>query len=216
MGRSSWVSLLALIATALVAAPAAPASAAAVEAAPLSAADQADLHRIEAYLDAMHTLKADFQQSNPDGSISTGDFYLARPGRMRFEYAPPQHLVIVSDGNYVAINDQDEHQLTFYPVGLTPAWFLLREGIKLSGDVTVTRFERDPGALRVTAVQTRHPDAGSITMVFSDHPLQLIKWTVVDPQQNSTTVAILNPQEGVSLDNKLFILPNRYSVQQRN
>jgi outer membrane lipoprotein-sorting protein len=159
----------------------------------------------------MHTLKADFQQSNPDGSVSTGVVYLSRPGRLRFEYAPPQHLTIVSDGNYVAVNDKDEHQVTFYPVDLTPAWFLLREGIKLSGDVTVTHFARDPGALRVTAVQTRHPDAGSITLVFSDHPLQLVKWTVVDPQQNSTTVAILNPQEGVTLDNNLFTLPTRPS-----
>jgi outer membrane lipoprotein-sorting protein len=186
---------------------------AAAQAAPvqaqLSAQDQADLHRIEAYLDAMHTMSANFEQSNPDGSISTGKVLLSRPGKMRFEYAPPTNMLIVSNGDYVAVDDKDVKNVTFYPVSATPAWFLLREGIRLSGDVTVTRFSRDPGALRVTAVQTRHPDAGSITLVFSLQPLQLVKWAVVDAQQNTTTVALQNQTFGISLPASLFILPNR-------
>jgi hypothetical protein len=98
--------------------------------------------------------------------------------------------------------------VTFYPVASTPAWFLLRESIRMSGDVTVTRFERGPDALRVTAVQTKSPDNGAITLVFSDHPLQLVKWDVLDATQHATSIALSDPHEGVKLDPKLFILPN--------
>ncbi|HTH97616.1 MAG TPA: outer membrane lipoprotein carrier protein LolA [Stellaceae bacterium] len=175
----------------------------------LSAQDEADLHRIETYLNNLHTMKADFEQSNPDGSVSSGKLMLSRPGKMRFEYAPPTNMLIVSDGDNVAVDDKDVKNITYYPVSTTPAWFLLREGIKLSGDVTVTKFARDPGAIRVTAVQTKHPDAGSITMVFSLQPLQLVKWIVVDPQQNSTTVALQNQTFGMSFPASLFYVPNR-------
>jgi outer membrane lipoprotein-sorting protein len=178
-------------------------------AATLDARDQADLKRIESYLDGIRTLKAEFDQTNPDGSVSSGDVYMLRPGKMRFEYAPPTQLLIVSDGNYVGVNDLEMKQVTFYPVASTPAWFLLRESIRMSGDVTVTGFERGPDSLRVTAVQTRSPDNGAITLVFSDHPLQLEKWEVLDTTRHTTSIALAEAHEGVKLDPKLFELPQR-------
>ena len=195
----------ALLAALLLALPVA--ATAAPRAATLSARDQADLKRIESYLDGIKTLKAEFDQTNPDGSVVSGDVYMLRPGKMRFEYAPPTQLLIVSDGNYVGVNDLEMQQVTFYPGASTPAWFLLRESIRMSGDVTVTRFERGPDALRVTAVQTKSPDNGAITLVFSDHPLQLVKWDVLDATQHATSIALSDPHEGVKLDPKLFVLP---------
>ena len=185
----------------------ADAATAAPRAAVLSDRDQADLKRIEAYLDGIKTLKAEFDQTNPDGSLVSGNVYMLRPGKMRFEYAAPTQLLIVSDGNYVGVDDLEMQQVTFYPVASTPAWFLLRESIRMSGDVTVTRFDRGPDSLRVTAVQTKSPDNGAITLVFSDHPLQLVKWDVVDPTQHATSIALSEPHEGVKLDSKLFVLP---------
>lgn len=182
---------------------------AAPTAAALTTADQADLKRIEAYLDGIKTLKAAFDQTNPDGSIVSGDVYMLRPGKMRFEYAPPTQLLIVSDGNYVGVNDLEMQQVTFYPVASTPAWFLLRESIRMSGDVTVTRFDRGPDSLRVTAVQTRSPDNGAITLVFSDHPLQLVKWEVLDATQHATSIALFEAHQGIKLDPKLFVLPQK-------
>jgi outer membrane lipoprotein-sorting protein len=95
----------------------------------------------------------------------------------------------------------------FYPVDSTPVWFLLRESIKLSGDVTVTRLERGNKVLRVTCVQTKDQNAGSITLVFSDQPLALRQWTVVDQQGHTTTVALDNIDTGAQVDPALFKLP---------
>ena len=178
-------------------------------AAALTPQDQADLQRIEAYLGNIKTLQAPFQQTNPDGSTAEGELYLSRPGKMRFEYQPPVQMFIVSDGNYVAVDDLELKSVQFFPVDSTPVWFLLREAIKLSGDVTVTRFERGPKSLRVTCVQTKDPNAGAITLVFQDDPLVLKQWIVLDPQHRLTTVALVDPREGVQLKPEMFYLPNR-------
>jgi outer membrane lipoprotein-sorting protein len=184
-----------------------PADAAAPRAVALSAQDSADLHRIETYLESIKTLTADFEQTNQDGSTSEGKLMLSRPGRMRFEYQPPIKMFIVSDGNYVAVDDTELKQVQFYPVDATPVWFLLREGITLSGDVTVTKLEHGPHTIRVTCVQTKDPNNGSITLVFSDQPLTLQQWIVVDQQGRSTAVALINVETGAKLDPALFRLP---------
>jgi outer membrane lipoprotein-sorting protein len=178
-------------------------------AAPLSADDAADLKRIEAYLGGIKTMQAPFQQTNPDGSTADGELYLSRPGKMRFEYQPPVQMFIVSDGNYVAVDDLELKNVQFFPVDDTPVWFLLREAIKLSGDVTVTRLERGPKVLRVTCVQTKSPNDGAITLVFQDDPLVLKQWIILDPQHRLTTVALLDPRFGVDLKSEMFYLPHR-------
>ena len=180
----------------------------------LDQADQADLKRIEDYLQGIHTLKASFDQTDPDGTVVSGELYMSRPGKMRFEYAPPSQLLIVSDGNYVGVDDLEMRQVTYYPVASTPVWFLLRESIRMSGDVTVTKFERGFDSLRVTAVQTNGPENGSITLVFGDHPLELVKWDVLDPSRQLTSIALSDPEEPATLDPALFDLPqNHHSTQ---
>lgn len=182
-------------------------AASAVRATTLSDADFADLKRIEAYLDKIHTLEARFSQTTADGAVADGRVWLSRPGKMRFEYAPPQQLTIISNGDFVAVDDQELKNVSFYPVESTPIWFLLRAGIQLSGDVTITKFERGPKTLRVTAVQTKDPGSGAITLVFTDQPLELHQWQIIDGQNRITTVALSNPQEGVALSAELFRLP---------
>ncbi len=205
--RRPRIAALALFFTALF--PVAPQPAAAAPAA-LPAGptqDAADLKRIETYLDGIRTLTARFEQTNDDGSTATGKVWLSRPGRMRFEYAPPVRMTIVSNGDYVAVDDQELKQVQFYPVDSTPVWFLLREGIKLSGDVTVTGFERGPKTFRVTCVQAKDPHNGSITLVFSDDPLSLRQWSVLDAEGRTTTVALVDPQPEATVDAALFKLP---------
>ncbi|HEV2677707.1 MAG TPA: outer membrane lipoprotein carrier protein LolA [Aliidongia sp.] len=181
--------------------------AAAPVAATLTAQDQADLKRVEVYLDGIKTMQALFQQTNPDGSTAEGELFMSRPGKLRFEYQPPVQMFIVSDGNYVAVDDLELKNVQFFPVESTPVWFLLREAIKLSGDVTVTRFERGPKSLRVTCVQTKDPGNGGITLVFQDDPLVLKQWIVLDPQHRVTTVALVDPRQGVPLKPEMFYLP---------
>jgi len=170
----------------------------------LSPAEFADLRQIAAYLDGIHTMTAHFQQTTSGGGDSTGALWVQRPGKMRFQYDPPNPLLMFSDAFYVYYWDPDLKQLSKIALRNTPAWFLLREPISFGDDVMVTRFEHTGNAERVTIVQTADPNDGSLTMDFTENPLVLRQWTVVDGKGKATTVVLSNVQFGMALSPDLF------------
>jgi outer membrane lipoprotein-sorting protein len=175
------------------------------QAAALSPRDAADLARIEAYLNGVHTLKARFLQVAPDGRTAEGVAWLDRPGRMRFQYDPPSPLLLVAGHGLFFFNDKQLKQTTNLPLDATPLGLLLRDNLHLSGDVTVTGISRLPGQLQVTMVRTNAPGDGSLTLVFADQPLALRQWSVVDAQRRETRVTLFNIELGGNFDQRLFV-----------
>lgn len=177
--------------------------------APLSDKDKADVARVEEYLNSVTTLKARFLQIAGNGNQAEGTAYLSRPGRMRLQYDPPSPLLVVADGTFLIVHDQELGEPSYIPLGSTPAGVLVRENVRLIGqDVTVTRVVRLPGVLNVSLVETEEPEAGEITLVFSESPFALRQWRVVDAQGSTTTVSLYESQTGLKLDPKLFEFKN--------
>ena len=86
----------------------------------------AELDRIERYLNSLQTLQSKFVQNNPDGSHALGTLYLQRPGRMRFEYDPPTPIRLYATGNFFIHVDMELEQASHYPLNETPANFILK------------------------------------------------------------------------------------------
>jgi outer membrane lipoprotein-sorting protein len=170
----------------------------------LSTQDTLELQRIAAYLNGIRTMTARFQQIANNGGLTTGQLWVARPGRMRFEYEPPNAITLLADSTSVYYWDKQLNQTSKYDLRSTPAWFFLRDPISFGADVIVTRFEHTGAVARVTVVETEQPDAGSLTLVLSENPLTLRQWTVVDQQAKTTTVTLSGLQFGMALDPKLF------------
>ena len=178
----------------------------ATEAAPkdLSDDDKATVNKVEKYLNELLTLKSRFLQATSNGDYTEGTLYLSRPGKMRIEYDPPAQLLIVADGTWLIYNDIELDQITHLPLGTTNANILLKEKISFShGDLTVSKVENAPGVIGIT-VATSDEESGQLTLVFSDKPLELKKWIVVDPLGITTSVSLLSTQRDISLDPKLF------------
>jgi len=171
----------------------------------LAPQDALELPRIAAYLNGIRTMTARFRQIAANGVASTGKLWVARPGRMRFEYDPPNPIRLLADSTFVYYWDDELKQASKYELRSTPAWFLLRDPISFEADVTVTAFQRVGGnTIGVTVVENAQPDAGSLTLVFTENPLTLRQWIVVDQQGKTTTVTLSDLQFGVALDPKLF------------
>jgi outer membrane lipoprotein-sorting protein len=171
----------------------------------LTQADTLELQRIAASLNGIRTMTAHFRQIANNGAVSEGKFWVARPGRMRFEYDPPNLIRLLADSTYVYYWDNELKQASKYELRSTPAWFLLRDPIAFGADVTVTAFQRVGGAtIGVTVVENAQPDAGSLTLVFTENPLTLRQWIVVDQQGKTTTVTLSDLQFGMALDPALF------------
>lgn len=170
----------------------------------LSPQDQADLGRIEAYLNGISSLKAHFMQVAPDGAVSEGTAWLERPGRLRFQYDPPSPYLLIASHGVLTFNDSALQQTSNIELSRTPLGMLLGEHVQLSGPVTVTGFERYPGQLQVSLVRTSSPGDGTLTLVFADPPLSLRQWTVLDAQQRETHITLYNAQTGGKFDPSLF------------
>jgi outer membrane lipoprotein-sorting protein len=180
--------------------------------------DQAEITRIQNYLNGIHTLKAHFIQVAPNGGISQGTAWLDRPGRMRFQYDPPTPLLLVAGHGVVVFHDASLEQTSNIPIGVTPLGILLAERIVLGGDVTVTGMRHLPGQIEMTLVRTAHPREGSLTLVFADNPLTLRQWTVTDAQGQRTTITLTNIELGGKFDQSLFefIDPRFFQNHQSN
>jgi outer membrane lipoprotein-sorting protein len=180
-----------------------------------SAQDRADVARVEAYLNQIRSLSAGFIQVSPQGALSEGEFYLRRPGRLRFAYAPPSPLLIVGDGVWVVLYDSETNQVDRIPIGETPLSVLTRDKVDFSKGLEVAKVARRPGVLEVTVVDPAQREQGSITLVFADQPLELRQWLVTDSQGQVTTVQLRDARANVDLDAKLFVFVDPPNVRQR-
>ncbi len=172
---------------------------------PAAAQSGRDLARINAYLNGLTTAEGAFVQIAPDGETSDGRFYISRPGRIRFEYTPPNPSLVVSDGVWVVIYDMRNCSNQTLPLDQTPLSLLLAENVNLRQEGVVTNIDRRPGQMRVTAVNPKSPDQGSITLIFNDNPLELRQWIVTDPEGANTTVILSEVTRGVKPPVRLFL-----------
>lgn len=179
----------------------------------LTEQDVADLTRLEDYLNGISTLRANFQQYTNNGGLAYGRIYLRRPGRLRVEYDPPVQVLIVADGIVVSYYDGELDQVTQAPIGSSPLWFLLREDISLREGVAIAGIDRAPGVIRVSAFEDDEPEAGQVTLVFADAPLQLKQWSILDAQGTEVRVGLQGVSLGGALANELFATPTSKKIQ---
>lgn len=182
----------------------------------LSLQDKNDVARIESYLNSVRTLSADFIQISPDSSISRGRFYLKRPGRLRFEYEPPAPILVVADGTYVNYFDVELGQLSQIGVYSTSLGVVIAKEVNLNGRVAVTSVKRDAAVISLTTIDTLEPGRGTLTLIFSERPLELRKWEIIDPQGLLTTVALDEVSVNLELAPSLFIFRRSESVESIN
>ena len=170
----------------------------------LSAADRETVQRLETYLNNIKTMQADFQQIASTGQSARGIFYLSRPGKLRVQYTEPEPAFLLANQTLLVYVDETLGQESYVPTGSTPVSFLLADTISLNGDVRIERVQAKDNVIRVGLVQRDDPDAGALTLVFTDLPLELRQWTVTDPQGVKTTIALNNTSYGRKLDPALF------------
>ncbi|HEX3406001.1 MAG TPA: outer membrane lipoprotein carrier protein LolA, partial [Caulobacteraceae bacterium] len=141
--------------------------------------DEELVQRAIHYLDGLASVKGRFQQADQKGGTADGTFYMARPGRARFEYDAPSSLLITSDGKTVILTDQQRHTFQRVALASTPLGVFLGDHIRIDQGAHVTQVDRTQGGFAITAVGPRARD-GQITLYFADKPLRLTGWQVTD------------------------------------
>ena len=170
-----------------------------------AAAAPVDVTGINNYLVAMRSATGRFRQTNPNGSVQTGTFYLLKPGRIRFEYDAPKGAMVIADGEWVGVFDpKSNRNPTRYPLSKTPLSLLLRERLSLREPGMVLGATRDAQGTHITVVDPRAPQEGRMVMRFADAPVRLRGWTITTKAGQRTTVALTELRTGVGIDRSLF------------
>ena len=163
------------------------------------------LDDLSSYLNAMTTAESAFIQITDDGRQSTGRMYIKRPGRIRFEYDPPEIALVIVGGGQVAVFDPKANaEPTRFPLIHTPLSLLLEKTVDLARrDMVVTHKSEGPITFMVLQDPDR-PEYGSIQLMFTDNPVQLSQWIVDDNSGGQTQIVLGDWIEGQKLPNILF------------
>jgi outer membrane lipoprotein-sorting protein len=163
------------------------------------------LDKVNTYFNSVTTLVGKFVQVGPDGNKTEGQFYMQKPGKIRFEYDPPSPIELISDGDTVAVRDRKLATQDIYPLSQTPLKFLLSDKLDLMKDANVVGIYQDELFITVV-IEEKNVLAGTnrLMIMFGKKDIQLKQWTVTDPQGYDTTVAVSDLDTSKKPDPKLF------------
>ena len=170
-----------------------------------NSAQRAQVDKVSAYLSSIQQLVGDFVQVGPDGSRVRGEFYIQKPGKVRFDYEPPSRIEIIADGQSVVVRDRKLATQDLYPLSQTPLRFLLSERIDLLKETNIIGVRADDTFVTVTIEETQ-PLVGTsrLVMMVGAKDFKLKQWTITDPQGYDTTVAVSNLDNSKRPDPSLF------------
>lgn len=175
-------------------------------AAQLSEDDNAAVTLLNTYLNEIVNMKGEFTQTSPRGQIANGVFYISKPGKMRFEYAPPSPLLVVSDGRWVTVKNTTRNKDDQYPLAATPLKLVLAGEVNLFEQAVILKVESQDNLVAVTMEEKDQLVAGQLTMVFDREANDLVQWIILDGKGQRTTVQLSNVDKGVEPDPKLFVV----------
>lgn len=163
-----------------------------------------EVKEVEDYLNNIKTMEARFVQSASNGAMAEGKLYIAKPNKIRMEYDAPLSVMIIGDGDYIVYNDKELDQVTHIDYDDIPATLILGNNIKIDGDeVKITGFYKDAGTTTIT-LQHKNNDIGPITLTFTNDPMELKQWKIVDPQSVEVTVSLYDIKSDEELSKDLF------------
>jgi outer membrane lipoprotein-sorting protein len=181
-----------------------------------AAAEKLSLAELSRYLNGLTTAQAAFTQTNADGSQVNGTLYIKRPGRARFEYAPPERSLVMVGGGQVAIFDSKSNQPPEqYPLRRTPLNVILAPKVNLAQAKMVVGHDEVGNTTRVLAQDPKNPEYGTIELVFTANPTALRQWILTDDLGSQTRVQLADLETGVALSGFLFDITAERARQNR-
>ncbi|RKT27972.1 outer membrane lipoprotein-sorting protein [Roseovarius halotolerans] len=182
-----------------------------------AAAEKLSLGAISGYLNGLKTAEGEFTQINDDGTISTGRIYIKRPGRVRFEYDPPERTLVVADGDRVGVVDPKSNTgPEAYPLHRTPLKIVLARNVDLTRERMVTGHASDGKTTTIQAQDPENPEYGNIELVFTADPVELRQWVINDSAGARTTVVLGDLRTGMQLADDRFVIPGVGPIERRD
>lgn len=191
-------------ATLTAAAPVMQAEAAKLQGIEITPEVQAGVEKLNAYFNSFQTLQGDLTQTSPRGRTAKGVFYLAKPGKLRFEVEPPTPYIMASDGKWLTLTNKQMNKGDQFPLSKTPMRLLVSNKLDLLQEAVVLNFEQNGGTTTIALADKKGSMPGQIILVFDDARNELQQWVIIDGKGQKTTVQLANLEKDVKINPKLF------------
>ncbi len=181
------------------------ATAAKIQPIELSEEQKLSIAKINTFMNSFQSLRGDFTQISPRGQTSRGIVLISKPGKMRFEYEPPNPLLIVSDGRWLTIKNKVKERGDQYPLSSTPLRLVVAPKINLLTETDIVGYEQKDGLISVAFQDKKTSIGGYLVLVYDEASNALQQWIIVDGKGRKTTVQLANIEFGQTFDPKLFV-----------
>ena len=171
-------------------------------------ADPYSLPNVSEYLTNLKLLKANFSQTNADGTKSSGTILIKRPGRMRFEYyKPDKTLVLVSAGALAIFDPKGDEDPITYPIKNNPISLILNDKVDLLNSEIVEDYKVSIEEAVLTIRDSKKPERGSVELVFAGPKPELEKFTIKNENGSSTSISLIDIEYPQQINETLFSIP---------
>lgn len=157
----------------------------------VAAVDTKLVGKAEVYLNSITGIIGEFSQVAGEKK-DNGKFYMLRPGRIRLDYTTSP-IQLISNGQDLYFVDKALDQITTVPLTSTPAGILIRKNINLSNaDIVVSETKSANNSFALRMHIKGQEGIGYMIVNFSESPVSLQSWTVVDATGNAVDVVFKN------------------------
>lgn len=202
MNKLNWMMAL-LVFVGMGLAPAAHARSKGIE---LSEEQRQAIEDVNTYFNGFTTLKGEFTQLGNTGNVSTGVVIISKPGKMRFEYAPPNPFVVVSDGRWVAVLNRTKKVADQYPLATTPLRLLLAKEMNLLKNAVIKAADIQDGLITLRLEDKDQMVSGELVLIYDSNQNALRQWIVMDGDGRRTTISLDNLVPDEPADPSLFVV----------
>ena len=165
---------------------------------------KASVVKINAYFNSFQTLRGELVQTSPRGRSAKGVFFIAKPGKLRFEVEPPTPYIMASDGKWLTLTNKKMNKGDQFPLSKTPLRLLVSNQLDLLKEADVISFAQDGGITTIALSDKKGSIPGQIVLVFDETQDVLQQWIIIDGKGQRTTVALANIEKDVKINPKLF------------
>jgi outer membrane lipoprotein-sorting protein len=168
-----------------------------------SSHDRRLITEIQNYLNSLHNITGKFTQIDSKGHVQSGQFFLSKPGKLRWEYQRPKAICILMNGDKILYRDQRLNQTYEYQSPGFMLQLLTSEQINLFTSAVTAKTSGASVDLYVTMPSgSSEQTPQTFIMRFSKNPLELLGLTLSDGTKIRITTIIKYPK----LSDKIFTL----------
>jgi len=159
---------------------------------------------------AIRTMAGRFLQIDARGNRTEGTFFLERPDKIAFRYAPPSRESIISVGRGFYVLDRKEHTYYAYPQDQVPLRQFLADKIDLF-QANILDVVSTDSFISVTISDQTLVGTVQVALIFSIDTKDLTQWTLTDPSGGELTFSVYDVVQNVEIPKAMFYIDSSYT-----